>query len=258
MQDKQGIVFTTTVTERNWDEVLNGWRCPALKIPGAELESVFVPGKTIDSSWYKVDYDLQIVRWGHSKAHPPEAVFSIKLTEELSKKELTLWWRQLAIVLPVIATIASALITGVITYIISVKPAPLIVTSSCPEEVKIIDPTDNAAVLRPVTVRWKAKDLAPGDKVYIMIFPTEIRRYYPQPKTATEELNGTWSVETSIGNDSDVGKIFFIYAVVADKDAQITIDAYINRFKATDDSPGLFPDLPKGARICSSVGVKRK
>ncbi|HEX8736088.1 MAG TPA: hypothetical protein VF721_12245 [Pyrinomonadaceae bacterium] len=257
MQSKQAIGFRTKVTEEDWDEALSAWRCPALKIPGAEIESIFVSGNSIDSSWYKVIHEQDIVRWVRSGKHPPEATFLIKLTEELSTKELTLKWKQLAVILPFITSVLVALLTGIISYALKASPDPVIITSACTEELKIIAPTDNATVSRPVTVQWKHKDLASGEKVYIMVYPTDIGRYYPQPKAAAEQPDNTWSSETSIGNESDVGRIFFIHAVIANKDAQNELNTYINRFKETDDSPGLI-ELPKGARVCSSVRVKRK
>ena len=58
------------------------------------------------------------IRWIHPPK-PVEAVASIRLNEKLSTEELTLKWKKLAIILPIISTIATALITGFISIYIS-------------------------------------------------------------------------------------------------------------------------------------------
>lgn len=109
------IAFTTTITERDWDSELSGWRCPVLKIPGAIVEAVFVAGARVDASWYEVLNEHSLIRWVRQD-HPQQAVVSLKLTEELSTKELTLRWKKLAIVLPLMSSIIVALIAGGFSY----------------------------------------------------------------------------------------------------------------------------------------------
>lgn len=104
------IAFTTAVSSADWDDNLGGWRCPALKIPGATIDAVFTPSGRIDKAWYEVLADIDIVRWVHGSDAPKGATFSILLTKELSTQELTVRWKRLAIVLPVIASILVALI----------------------------------------------------------------------------------------------------------------------------------------------------
>ena len=64
--------FMLTLTSEDWDRNLGGWRCPALKIPGAKIESIFEAGNKIDSSWYEVLINQQIIRW--SRAELPEKI----------------------------------------------------------------------------------------------------------------------------------------------------------------------------------------
>lgn len=106
----EAIAFATTVTDRDWDKEVGGWRCQALRIPGAQIDDVFVGGKRIDKAWYEVAPHLGLIRWAREN-RPDIATVVIKLTHELDRRELTLYWKKLAIVLPVIASIVVALIT---------------------------------------------------------------------------------------------------------------------------------------------------
>ncbi len=44
------IVFTTRLTEADWDDTLRGWRCPPLAVPGAVVEALYVEGNRIDAA----------------------------------------------------------------------------------------------------------------------------------------------------------------------------------------------------------------
>jgi tetratricopeptide (TPR) repeat protein len=48
------IVFTTRLTEADWDDALRGWRCPPLAVPGAIVEALFIDGNRIDAAKYEV------------------------------------------------------------------------------------------------------------------------------------------------------------------------------------------------------------
>ncbi len=151
MQDKQPIAFPVTVTEKDWDLRLGGWRCPALKIPGAKVESVYVSSDRVDNARYEVKYELDIIRWLHPK-RPPEATLHIKLTEELSTEEMTLKWKKLAIILPLVTSIVVALIAGVFSYTSGRRVAStdnsntVSLTSTCGEKIKIILPLEDQTV----------------------------------------------------------------------------------------------------------------
>ena len=110
------IAFTTRLTELDWDETLRGWRCPPLAVPGAVVEAIYIEGNRIDSSRYEVLQQHAVVRWVPSE-QPPRAVAAIKLTEALTLGAETDRWKKLAIILPVIATILSALIAGGVTVL---------------------------------------------------------------------------------------------------------------------------------------------
>jgi hypothetical protein len=110
------VVFAIRLTNEDWDEVMRGWRCPVLSVPGAIVEAVYVEGDRIDSARYEVLPQNTFLRWIASD-HPQRVAVSIKLTETLSLGSETERWKRLAIVLPVAATIIAAVISGGATYL---------------------------------------------------------------------------------------------------------------------------------------------
>jgi hypothetical protein len=124
------IVFTTRLTADDWDEAMHGWRCQVLNVPGAIVEAVYVEGARIDTARYEVLSQNTFIRW-MAPDQPQRAAASIKLTEALSLGKDTERWKRLAIILPVIATVAAAAITAAATYLsrphevhAQVEPAP--------------------------------------------------------------------------------------------------------------------------------------
>jgi hypothetical protein len=112
------IAFNVRLAEADWDDTMSGWRCPALNVPGAKVEDIYVEGTRVDSAKYEVLQNYTIIRWAASD-RPSRATASIILTRALSLGTETDHWRRLAIVLPVIATIIAALISGSATYLAS-------------------------------------------------------------------------------------------------------------------------------------------
>jgi hypothetical protein len=70
-----------------------------MHIPGAEVKEVYVNGVAVDKKLYEAKTHLALVRWA-GEARPKSAVH-IHAGKALSTQELTLRWKQLAIVLPV-------------------------------------------------------------------------------------------------------------------------------------------------------------
>ena len=95
------ILFTITVTNRDWDQDLGGWRCPALGIPGAVVDAAYQGGQKIDESWYEVLEEHRIVRWTR-ETHPQQVTLSINLTEELTTEASTNRWKKLALYCPLL------------------------------------------------------------------------------------------------------------------------------------------------------------
>ena len=114
------IVFTVRLTADDWDDAMHGWRCHVLNVPGAVVDAVYVEGSRIDTARYEVLTQNTFIRW-MAPDQPQRAAASIKLTEALSLGKDTERWKRLAIILPVVATIAAAAISGAATYL-SRKP----------------------------------------------------------------------------------------------------------------------------------------
>lgn len=110
------VVFAIRLTNEDWDEVMRGWRCPVLSVPGAIVEAVNVEGNRIDSARYEVLPQNTFLRW-IAADQPQRVAVSIKLTETLTLVSETERWKRLAIVLPVAATVIAAVISGGATYL---------------------------------------------------------------------------------------------------------------------------------------------
>jgi len=99
-----------TLTEDDWDQDVGGWRCPALKIPGAEVAAVFWLGREVPQTWYAILPAISVLKWSHQEI-PKQVAVSIALTKQLSTEELTLWWKKFGIVVPIITVVLASLIS---------------------------------------------------------------------------------------------------------------------------------------------------
>ncbi|MGY4198947.1 hypothetical protein [Bradyrhizobium sp. USDA 4520] len=104
--------FTITLSNDDWDRSKGGWRCPALQIPAVQVKNVYVDGTAVDEKLYDVNTALLLIRWSQP-THPRQAAVHLQVDKVLSTEELTQRWKKLAIVLPVLGSIAAALITAV-------------------------------------------------------------------------------------------------------------------------------------------------
>jgi hypothetical protein len=105
-------IFHLSVQSADWDGRINGWRCPALKIPGAVVDALFVQGRKIDSNKYEVDTHTGFLRWSE-ETKPKEVTLAIRLDKSLTSAEETDKWKKLAVLLPFVAAIVSASMTYV-------------------------------------------------------------------------------------------------------------------------------------------------
>lgn len=256
MHDRQATAFTVALSDKDWDQELGAWQCPALKIPGAKVVDVFVAGSPANFSSYEVNYSLGTVRWLRPK-RPERATIVIKLTQELTTRELTLRWKKFAIIVPIIAVV----LTGVISYVSTaerrqagdVKAPPT--SLACDEKVKVIVPVDMQAVPIVDEIKGTFQDLPPGHRIWTMVYPPSIGKYYPQNEA--DVSGNTWSSKVTIGLNHEAGRTFLIYVVAADERAHAELSIYVRRARETNDSPGL-RNLPEGARACQFVRVVRK
>jgi hypothetical protein len=109
------IAFRVRLIDADWEPTIGGWRCDALKVPGSEVESLYLDGRRIDKIKYEVLSDQSLIRWSTGKM-PERVVAAIKLTKELSLGSDTERWKKLAIVLPFVATILASIVSSAATY----------------------------------------------------------------------------------------------------------------------------------------------
>ncbi len=132
------ISFSTTVTLNDWDKNFGGWRCPSLKIPGAKVDSIFINGLKTDDAKYQVLEQHSIIRW--SDANPPDqALISITLTKQLTTQELSTRWKKLALILPLLTAICTALISNYSKEKDELSPKQEIIVKDLKDDNKVID-----------------------------------------------------------------------------------------------------------------------
>jgi hypothetical protein len=109
-REQTPIVFTVAVSQSDWDPKVNGWRCPALKIPGTDVADVFVAGNRVDKACYFVWRENEMIQWSHLP-QPKEATILFKLTEALSTKKRTDFWKGVAALAPVLAALTTVMLS---------------------------------------------------------------------------------------------------------------------------------------------------
>lgn len=114
--------FTVTLSNDDWDRSKGGWRCTALQIPEIQVKNIYVDGTAVDEKLYDVNTVLLLIRWSQP-THPRQAAVHLQVDKALSTQELTSRWKKLAIVLPVVGSVAAALITALFTEA-SKAPSP--------------------------------------------------------------------------------------------------------------------------------------
>jgi hypothetical protein len=143
------IVFASRLTDADWDDITRGWRCPALNIPGAIVKDIVVDGNREDKDHYTILTDQAFIHWV-LPTKPERIAAIIELTEPLSlvsdtdkwKNDTEKWksdtekWKKLAIVLPVLATILAAAISGGATYFSRSTPPAAVVKEKTVDLVK--------------------------------------------------------------------------------------------------------------------------
>src|ERR1022692_2101855 len=98
------------LTKSGWNQASGGWHCPALKIPGAKVESLRVAGTKQSDEWYTVDIPNETIRWNRPDP-PDDAVLSLSLTKKLTTQDRLVAWATFnPIVAAVIAAGASILV----------------------------------------------------------------------------------------------------------------------------------------------------
>ena len=111
------ISLFLTLGYRDWIPELRGWRCEALKIPGARIDAVYARNDRLNPSWYQVDNDHELIRWSREIDPPPDLLTTVLLEKPL-KEDVSPGWQKFKIATPVI----TALI-GVLGGVLATGPA---------------------------------------------------------------------------------------------------------------------------------------
>lgn len=125
------------------------------------------------------------------------------------------------------------------------------------EEGKITYPMNQSLCRQTETIQGTSHNIANDKKIWVVVFPQEAGRYYPQNKPADVAVNGNWSSITYIGVPEDVGKRFDILAIGADKSVQDSISVYLAVARDKSDAAGL-EQLPDGAVLYDRISVIRE
>ncbi len=116
--------------------------------------------------------------------------------------------------------------------------------------------TPPATVAQAILVQGTARNLRPGEKIWVFTQNPGDSHFNPQPQAAVVSSSGSWSSQTFVGSAGDAGKQFQILVAVADSAAATTIISYLANANRTGNFPGL-PKLPAGARLYGQVPVIR-
>lgn len=105
-------------------------------------------------------------------------------------------------------------------------------------------------------IRGTSTRLRPGQEIWIIVI--SLSRYYPQDGPVIIERNGNWaSPPAFIGTDRDVGRTFYVLAVLANSQAGTALDHYLEVGNQTGNYPGI-KRLPAGAQEYYRVPVIRR
>jgi hypothetical protein len=116
-------------------------------------------------------------------------------------------------------------------------------------------PTDNGIVQIKETITGTAKNIPEGKHIWILIYPQEAYKYYPQYPVDIKS-DGSWKLPVQFGGEEHVGYKFDIYAVLADDNAQKEFNKYIEESEKAKSWNGIRV-LPEGTSIITKLTVIR-
>ena len=106
-------------------------------------------------------------------------------------------------------------------------------------------------------VRGTSQAVPSGAKVWVVVYPHEAGRYYPQNNPAEVDAKGNWTSQTYVGIEADVGAKFDLLAVLADQDGQDAFERYLRDARDKPDWAGL-EQLPDGVTLHHRIEVTRR
>jgi hypothetical protein len=124
-------------------------------------------------------------------------------------------------------------------------------------DVKITEPVAGDIVEMLKVVKGTSRKIPAGQVIWVVIYSQAVGRYYPQNDPADVQANGGWSSLCSIGINQDTGKKFDIVAMLANKETQDEIKAYLAKARDQQTWAGV-ERIPGSAVIYDRVTVVRK
>jgi hypothetical protein len=121
--------------------------------------------------------------------------------------------------------------------------------------IKMTYPSNASLVNIQETVKGTAENIPEGQKLWILVYPLTANKFYPQSGNVNV-INGGWSLTIGLGTKENIGEIFKIITVLADKKAQDEFNAYLNTCKAVNEWPGM-DAIPNSAKVYDEVTVTR-
>ncbi len=112
------IQFRLTLRRADWEDLTSGWRCSALRIPTAEVETVWSAGEVVDSARYRVEPGQQLLRWT-AQPVPNEIVVGIAVSGSLPTAERLERLEKSKVKWAFAATIGGALIGATATALVA-------------------------------------------------------------------------------------------------------------------------------------------
>jgi hypothetical protein len=178
----------------------------------------------------------------------------------MPKKNARRWYKNPAIIAPIIGIIGiiiGAMIETIIGPIVVPYLQGKLFTPTPIPSIEISYPPPCGMVEIKETVRGTSQNIPEEQVIWVVIYPYEVSRYYPAACPADVQLNGEWSSSVSIGTEAEVGEMFDIIAVLADKKAIDAFNDYLEECKEKESWPGL-ERLHEDTVICDRITVIRK
>jgi hypothetical protein len=120
---------------------------------------------------------------------------------------------------------------------------------------KITYPLEDYKVEIEQTVRGTSQNIPEDQKIWIVVF-VHGDNFYPQHYPINVQANGDWISTAITCTEVSAGEEFDILVVLANKEAQDILNAYIEQCKNEKKWPGL-ERLPEGAKIFDRVIVTK-
>lgn len=137
------------------------------------------------------------------------------------------------------------------------KPVSSNLSSPTPT-VKITTPANGTTVSKTATVQGTAQNIPTSQTVWLILYPPNVKLYYPTASAVTVSQSGTWQTTLTIGGANDTGQPFDIITYIVDQTGKDALVAYNQDIEK--NHPGDYPgmaQLPSGLTEGNRVTVIR-